>query len=270
MKCIGRIIFGVCLLWMVALRPTPLCSAQAPPPAGTKLKLFLLLGQSNMAGRGAVEVEDKVPDPRIFKLDASGHWVAAVDPIHFDKPGVVGVGPGRTFALRVADAEPDVMIGLIPCAVGGVSLDQWRPGGKLYQDAVRRATVALHDGQIAGILWHQGEADTKPTKIASYAERLDRLMNALRRDLHAPAAPLIVGELGLFGDPTKNAARAAFNTMIARYAADRPALVGLAKSDGLTNIGDNTHFDANSQRELGRRYADAFLKLSHSAAANKP
>ena len=245
-------------------------SAQAGPPAGKKLKLFLLLGQSNMAGRGVVEAEDRVPHPRVFALDASGHWVAAVDPIHFDKPGVAGVGPGRTFASRVADAEPDVVIGLIPCAVGGVSLDQWKPGGKLYQDAVRRAKLAQADGQIAGILWHQGEADTKPAKVASYADRFDRLIDALRRDLNAPAAPLVVGELGLFDDPTKNAARAAFNTMIARYAADRPALVGLAKSEGLTSIGDNTHFDAKSQRELGRRYAEAFLKLSQSSATSKP
>ncbi len=34
-------------------------------------------------------------------------------------------------------------------------------------------------------------------------------------------------------------------------------------SDGLTDIGDGTHFDARSARELGRRYADAYADILH-------
>lgn len=243
--------------------------AQSGPPTGAKLKLFLLLGQSNMAGRGPVEAPDRVAHTRVFTLDEAGHWTAAVDPIHFDKPDVDGVGPGRSFGVHVADAEPGAVVGLIPCAVGGVSLDQWKPGGKLYTEAVRRAKLAQKDGQIVGILWHQGESDTKPAKLANYAERLDRMITSLRHDLDCPAATLVVGELGVFNDPTKNAGRAAFNAMIDKYAADRPG-VGLAKSDGLTSVGDNTHFDAKSQRELGNRYAATFLELSPPKATSKP
>ena len=31
--------------------------------------IFLLIGQSNMAGRGVVEAPDKIPHPRIFSMN---------------------------------------------------------------------------------------------------------------------------------------------------------------------------------------------------------
>lgn len=239
--------------------------APAAPPADTTLDLFLLVGQSNMAGRGKLEAEDKIADPHVWTLDASDSWAAAVDPIHTDpRGGKNGVGLGRTFGIRVAAARAGTQVGLIPCAVGGVSIDQWKKGGKLYTEAVRRAKIAQKRGRIVGILWHQGESDTKPEKIAKYAAKLDAIVAAFRADLDAPNAPLVVGELGLFNDPAKNAARTAFNEMIAKYAADRPG-TGLVQSDDLASVGDDTHFDAASQRELGRRYAEAFLKRTEPA-----
>jgi hypothetical protein len=38
--------------------------------------------------------------------------------------------------------------------------------------------------------------------------------------------------------------------------------VAVASSRGLTDIGDHVHFNAASQRELGRRYAAAFFSLA--------
>ena len=61
------------------------------------MHLFLLAGQSNMAGRGEVEAQDRATHPRIWMLDRHGQWVPAADPLHFDKP-VAGVGPGLAFA----------------------------------------------------------------------------------------------------------------------------------------------------------------------------
>lgn len=89
--------------------------------------MFLLAGQSNMAGRGTVTPQDRTPHPRVLMLNQAGEWVPAVDPMHFDKP-VAGVGPGRTFGIAIAEANPGVTIGLIPCAVGGSPIDAWQPG----------------------------------------------------------------------------------------------------------------------------------------------
>ncbi|HKB92472.1 MAG TPA: sialate O-acetylesterase, partial [Opitutaceae bacterium] len=162
------------------------------------VQLFLLIGQSNMAGRGAVEPQDKVPHPRVFMLTKQLTWVPAVDPVHFDKPDVAGVGLGSTFARVLAEAEPKAIIGLVPAAMGGSSLDEWKPGEKLYSNAVARMKEAMKRGQLKGILWHQGESDSAKEKAATYAERFCAMIEQLRKDLGAENVPLIIGETGRF------------------------------------------------------------------------
>ena len=114
-----------------AAKPVPAAGEVEPqiPPDRADFHLFLLVGQSNMAGRGKVEQQDREPHPRILMLNKERTWVPAVDPLHFDKPNIVGVGLGRTFALDYADQHPEATIGLIPCAVGGSPISAWEPGG---------------------------------------------------------------------------------------------------------------------------------------------
>ncbi len=78
-----------------------------------------------MAGRGKVKKEDTTPHPRVFALNTDDHWVAAVEPLHFDKPNA-GVGPGLAFGKTLADALKDATIGLIPCAAGGSPIRVWK------------------------------------------------------------------------------------------------------------------------------------------------
>ncbi|MEI7929044.1 MAG: sialate O-acetylesterase [Verrucomicrobiales bacterium] len=142
------------------------------------MKLFLLIGQSNMAGRGKVEPQDQVVNPKIFMLTKDLTWVPAKDPLHFDKPAA-GVGLGSQFAREISKADPNASIGLIPCAVGGTSLDQWKAGGALYNEAVKRSKEAMKNGKLAGILWHQGEADSAPDKVATYADRFSVMIGQI-------------------------------------------------------------------------------------------
>src|SRR5690349_3741379 len=93
------------------------------PPANCHL--YLLIGQSNMAGRGKVEKEDKTPHPRVLMLNKDDQWVPAIDPLHFDK-AIAGVGPGLAFGKAMAEADKDVTIGLIPCAAGGSPIAVWK------------------------------------------------------------------------------------------------------------------------------------------------
>ena len=123
------------------------------PAEKERFQLFLLVGQSNMAGRGRIAEDDRRPHPRVVVLNKQNNWVPAVDPLHFDKPNVVGVGLGRTFAIRIAEQNPDVTIGLIPCAAGGSPIAAWEPGGyheqtksHPYDEALRRAKVSLESG----------------------------------------------------------------------------------------------------------------------------
>lgn len=238
-----------------------------PPPARQSLHVFLLLGQSNMAGRGVVEAEDRVPLARVLMLDRSGAWVPAVDPMHFDKP-VAGVGLGRSFAARLTAEDPTVAVGLVPAAVGGSPIDAWRPGARdaatgthPWDDAMARARVALASGTLRGVLWHQGESDATPALAPGYAAKLDALVARLRQTLGVHDVPVIVGQLGHFDGAAWDDARRTIDEAH-RALPDRVARTAFVSSEGLTDKGDRLHFDARSLRELGRRYAEAYLQLT--------
>jgi hypothetical protein len=225
------------------------------------LQLFLLIGQSNMAGRGTIEPGDREVISGVLMLGKEMTWAPAVDPLHFDKPAIAGVGLGRAFAQSLIDANPSVTIGLIPAAFGGSSLEQWKPGGPLYRNALERAQLAMKAGTLRGILWHQGESDSQSKDLAtSYSKRFSEFIQRLREDLRAPDVPVIVGQLGEFY-------RAPFADVIKDQLAGLPSTVphcAFVSSAGLAHKGDQVHFDSPSVRELGRRYAAAFLRLSPS------
>ncbi len=247
--------------------------AVVPPvklPAKEKFYLFLLVGQSNMAGRGKVEKEDKVVNPRVLSLDKDGKWVPAVDPIHFDKPGMTGVGPGRSFGLTLAGKlDPDVTIGLIPCAQGGSPISTWEPGvkweqtkSKPYDDAIERANMALKDGVLKGILWHQGESDTNKT-ADKYHDKLTALIARFRKDLKSPDVPVIIGQLGTYRKNADSEGSKTVDTALQNVAKE-DGNAAFVSAEGLTSNPDFVHLDAKSQREFGKRYAEAYLKLLES------
>ena len=225
--------------------------AQAP---AKPMRLFLLIGQSNMAGRGQVTPADDAIHPRIWMLTEDKRWVPAKDPVHFDKP-IAGVGLCSEFARVLVKKDTNITVGLIPCAMGGSSLDEWKPGSKLYTQAVERAREAMKSGDLAGILWHQGEADCAPDKLASYGERFATMIGQLRKELSAPTVPVIVGELGRFREPSRP-----FNDALPTVVSRVPNCA-LATAENLTDKGDKLHFDTESLHLFGQRYAAVFLAL---------
>ncbi|MCO6043576.1 sialate O-acetylesterase [Aeoliella sp. ICT_H6.2] len=236
-----------------------------------QVHLFLLAGQSNMAGRGKVGPEDKRIHPRVFALSKQGEWVPAVDPIHYDKRSA-GVGLGKSFALALAEQRDDIVIGLIPAACGGSPISTWEPGGyhnqtksHPYDDAIARTRRATRDGTLQGILWHQGEGDSHPERAPDYEERLRQLIGRFRQDLDAPQLPFVIGQLGQFPQKPWNEARQTVNQAHIAIAEQVPR-VGFVSSDGLTCRADNTHFNAESLRKFGRRYAETYLQLVENAA----
>ena len=225
------------------------------------MQLFLLIGQSNMAGRGVVEAKDQETNPHVFMLDRDMKWVPARDPVHFDRPGA-GVGLCSQFARDVLKKNPDITIGLIPCAAGGTKMDEWKPGGKLYENAVRRAKEAMGKGVLAGILWHQGESDCKsPELVISYPEKFITMIASLRKDLGVEKVPLMIGELS-----RQNSNYAGFNANL-QDIVSRVQPCALVKSDGLKLSPDNLHFDSNSLHIFGSRYAEAYENLKNENAA---
>ncbi len=230
-----------------------------------KFHLYLLIGQSNMAGRGALVDADPQPHPRVLMLNQARQWTPAVDPIHFDKPAMLGVGPGRSFGQAMAERDPTVRIGLIPGAAGGSPITSWTRGGFWRQtgshpldDALARARIGQQDGLLKGILWHHGESDSNETDAPLYQDRLTQLIATLRAELGIADLPFVAATLGDFY--LRNEWAAKINKVLLSLP-QRIANTACVDAQGLTHKGDNLHFDTPSAQELGRRYAKAMIEL---------
>lgn len=252
-------------LWVCWTMVAATAAAQ-PLVAKRAFHLYLLVGQSNMAGRVAMETEDTAKSNRVCMLTKSGDWKPAKEPLHFDKPSVVGVGPGLAFGKALAAMDTTVVIGLIPCAVGGTSIDRWAAGAydsstktHPYEDAIRRAKAAMQSGVLKGILWQQGESDSDSTRAAGYGEKLVTLVKRFRKDLDERKALFVAGTMAEFYTTGHLFAKRINEAIEALPRKTKNALA--VSSSGLTHKGDKIHFDAASARELGRRYAEAVKKF---------
>lgn len=260
---------GVCLLCCLSAAGTVFAqdTGELSLPPRESFHLFLLVGQSNMAGRGRITEDQNQPHPRVLMLTKDGQWAPAVDPLHFDKPTVVGVGLGRTFAEVIAEKDPDITIGLIPCAVGGSPISAWRPGAYYeptrshpWDDALRRARKAMQSGTLEGILWHQGESDSNEELAPVYEAALHDLIARFRSELDAPEVAFLAGQMGQFEERPWNEHKQQVDAAHQSLPEKVPH-TAFVSSEGLKHKGDEVHFDADSYRELGRRYAKAYLQL---------
>ncbi|UHO40274.1 sialate O-acetylesterase [Chryseobacterium capnotolerans] len=223
---------------------------------------FLMIGQSNMAGRGYGKEVPSIYDEHI-KMQRNGLWQIMSEPINFDRPSA-GVGLAASFAASWRLDHQHEEIGLIPCADGGTSLDDWAVGGALFENAVSQARLAQRTSQIAGILWHQGENDCSPEKAEKYGDKFSVIVETLRQELNIPEVPLIIGGLGDF------LSKGIFGQYFTAYPLVNQALEDFARthancyfvtSKGLTANADSIHFNALSQRILGVRYYKVFRTL---------
>ncbi|KAG8377478.1 hypothetical protein BUALT_Bualt08G0037100 [Buddleja alternifolia] len=230
--------------------------------------IIILAGQSNMAGRGGVinnTTWDGIvppecrPNPLILRLSAALTWQEAQEPLHrdIDFTKICGVGPGMAFSNSVLQRDLGIgVIGLVPCAIGGTNISEWRRGGILYNQLVVRAQAALHGGggMIRAILWYQGESDAlDPEDAKLYKKRLKKFITHVRSDLRSPLLPFIQVALASGG---------AYVDIIrkAQLEIDLPN-VRCVDAKGLAlQPPDNLHLTTAAQVELGTMLADAFLQ----------
>jgi hypothetical protein len=233
-------------------------------PAKHNLWVFILAGQSNMAGRGLVEPQDTIPNPRILSINAKNEIIIAKEPLHWYEPKLTGLDCGVSFARTLLSSLPDsVSILLLPTAIGGSSITQWledreHRGVHLLSNLREKALLGMQYGQIKGILWHQGESDSGAENLMVYAQRLTKLVAQFRDICKNPELRVIVGELGEFGGHPK---RAAVNKQLKKFVeSDRHSAI--ISTQDLDHKGDGTHFNSKAQRLMGVRYAKAFFQLS--------
>lgn len=224
------------------------------------VRIWVLAGQSNMQGTATPEDIDRAAHPHVWAFDGK-RWQPAADPL----PNAGGVGPGLTFGKMLADETGDV-VGLVQCSRGGTSILAWDRGGELYSTCLARARAAARSGEIAGVLWFQGESDVRDPKKAPEAQahedwpdRFAALVGNLRDDLGSPDLPVIFAQLG---PPYPEAGIVEhWPNFQRRQAQIRLPHVAMIRTNDLTMQPDDLHFDAASYREIGRRFARAVLEM---------
>ena len=280
----------LCFIGAVLVSAT--VATAAPNP---NFHIYIAYGQSNMSGNGdIVPEEDQAEAPKNFLMLAShtanardrkgsttqsikmGEWYPAIPPMFhaFER-----LSPADYFGRAMVDSLPGVTVGIIPVAIGAVSIrafdkDQYEsyfkgdgkdimswgwpkdydnnPPGRILELAKKAKEV----GVIKGFIFHQGESDGtdanwRKTVYKTYKDVIDAL------GLDENEVPFVAGELLQEGNnccSSKNGGIAQLKQNFKKF--------GLASSKGLQGNGkDPYHFGREGVIELGRRYCSEMLKL---------
>jgi hypothetical protein len=233
-------------------------------PKKKNVWIFIMAGQSNMAGRGVVEPPDTLSNSRILTINHNNEMILAKEPLHFYEPNLTGLDCGLSFATQLLkDVDSSITLLLLPTAVGGSSTHQWLGDSlhrnvKLLSNFRERVMFAKKHGTIKGILWHQGEADTESRLIPGYEERLQKLFIQLRIYTKDMRLPILVGELGSFSENQTNWDQ--INKAINSCAAKDQHVFVISTQD-LKSKEDKIHFNSESQRIMGERFAKKYMEV---------
>ncbi len=239
-----------------------LCSCSTNVTVPTDYDVYLLIGQSNMAGRGTLLHEDTIKTIEgVYLLNDSGKIEPAVAPLN--KYSTIRKAmkyqqmcPGNSFSKIIHDKTNKPIL-LVVNARGGSSIKEWSPTveGSYVYEAVKRTKQALNYGQLKGILWHQGESDSKNPSY--YMDSLVNMVHFLRSELQAENVPFIAGEIAPW-----HSNRDKFNSVIHTIKEHVPNSDWVS-SEGCTWLkGENDpHFSRDGQLLLGARYAEKIYDI---------
>ena len=269
-------------------------------PTQAKVLMFLMGGQSNMAGVGAYPGEPgypadvPCPSPYNKPQTAVKFWNYSPDPItngaYWPGTGTGWIdlqpgygwqpgefGPEVSFGHRLRQLYPNDEIYLVKEGISSQPMaTSWNPdGGAIYNQFHARVAAAVADlraagksPQLGGMIWMQGETDTYggPNNgadwSAAYAANLANLITTVRnKDKFGDFA---VSDMPfVVGRITTYFGAADHNTTVRTAQMTIPPLVGHAawiNTDNLQCIYGG-HYGTQGQIDLGIRFADAVHQL---------
>ena len=247
--------------------------------------LWVLAGQSNMEGHGDL-LDVQGPAPLVRSFDMADRWkqaeeplhtvVSAVDPVHWplnaqNVPERLtgqpletylanrkkGAGLGLPFAVDMV-TRTGIPIGLIPCAHGGTSMDQWNPawkdreGESLYGSMFRR--VQAVGGHVRGVLWYQGESDANIKAEPGFLQKFEDFVKALRNDLNQPDLPFYYVQIGRHVDNQNVTEWNRVQLAQLRAESEMPHSGMVAAVD--LQLDDSIHISTPDLKRIGNRLAD--------------
>lgn len=250
--------------------------------------IWILAGQSNMEGIGWMDGA-LPPKEQIRSLNHHDEWVIAQDPLHrlYDAHYPIhvvytggkenakhfGVGPGLSFVNEM-NAIYGIPQGLIPCAHGGTSMEQWSPDKKrlernsLYGAMCERFKLA--GSRISGLLWYQGCSDTGENEVKIYKESMHKLIKHFRTDLLNPQLPVVIVQIGrVAGGATSPTTT--WN-QIQQYQLDLQIEIDHLRTVAAIDLDldDTIHISGKDQIRLGKRMCLAMQSMTDSAKNRNP
>jgi Carbohydrate esterase, sialic acid-specific acetylesterase len=225
--------------------------------------IFVLVGQSNIDGRGDLSQLPAFPNAARVSVFKNGAWGPGAEPVSPEDGA--GAGPGMAFANKLAALRPTSEIGLVSCSRGNTMVAEWRrdwrPAASWYGRCLSRveAAVAPTD-RIAGLIFYLGESDATATGAVAFSQDVSGVLAAFRQDLGVPALPIIVTRLG----PSPYPALPKFfnwsdiSLVLGQFAGRHLKVVSPAD---LPVQSDLIHLTTAGYVTLGERYADAMHAL---------
>ena len=254
--------------------------------------VFIQAGQSNAEGSGVGPVtEEYIPNERICYLEApkTVDWIGAQPIVQFhDAPFSLEIGaehgtrkhPVGDFSLTFAKTYLDAgllakgrKILIIRAAVCGTGFQKkhWGMDDILYRKMLEMADYALSlnpENKLKGILWHQGEHEVLEGNTGeNYYRQLKRLIESMKERYAVPDLPFICGSF-VSEWRKKNEEICRPILAVLRQVAGEVHGIYIDADDLLSNNekignGDDIHFCRESLHILGRRYFEAYLKVTN-------
>lgn len=252
------------------------CIISSPVAAQSKkpVKVFLLGGQSNMAGKGKSKDLQAPYNEPFKKIKIWGgkkiKWATLSPTVFSYRRGQFG--PEVSFGHAIAKAFPDEEIRLVKYALDGTALyNDWSPEvkGRPYKSFMSLSKQALADldsskvnYEIAGMLWLQGESDAAENKAEAYEKNLTKFIAHMRTEFITPDMPFIIARV-----------RSHYGGKTGQAKIVRDAQVNIAKADKSVHWFDTDdcsmlnagHYNAAGLIEIGKRFAATFQKVASNA-----
>lgn len=252
------------LVLALAALTSAACASTVSAAEPAKVRLFILSGQSNMAGLNpdlsfTPAVKQAFPQDEVIVVKhAQGgqpivRWYKKWQP---PASATSDKGAAQKDAAQKDAAQKDAAQKDVPA----------KPGD-LYDQLLAkvRAAVGEKRPETIAFVWMQGERDAKAGWHSVYADSMRGLVAQLRNDLQRPDTAFVIGRLSdhLNGTEGWDVVRKAQETV----AASDP-LGAWVDTDDLNNIGDkqDLHYTKDGYVELGKRFAAKAVEVMQKAA----
>ena len=208
----------------------------AKPESAKRTRLFILSGQSNMAGMN----ESATFLPAIVKAFPDDEIIIVKDS-----------QSGQPICKWYKDWKP----------IGEFKAAGWRPGvNKLYKRLMENVNKAIEGKNIdtCAFVWMQGEADAKNGQSENYKESLLGLINDIRRDIKQPNMVATIGRLSDYkvGDAHWDRLRS-----VQMELAKEHTSINCVDTDAFNGPANGLHYNADGYEQLGQAFADSTIAL---------